>query len=229
MPTAAPIVLTEDALTAQARRLLAQANGSPRRVILGIAGIAGSGKSTLGERLMSVLNRADLGGPGAAVFIPMDGFHLPNATLIERGWKPRKGAAFTYDAEAYVGLLQKYTHMPRTGVYPVYCRKVHEPVQSEVQVTTATRVIVTEGQYLLLPETPWSALGDVLDECWWLDVPPSQARGWLMRRDTSVGRSPEEAETKYQRNDRLNTEHVLAGRREPDLIVRWPDRGENGG
>lgn len=218
-----PITLTDAAVETQARRLFTQAAASPRRLIIGIAGIAGSGKSTLAERLVELINAGDCGGPGAAAFIPMDGFHLSNAALLERGWKTRKGAAFTYDADQYLGLLEKYADPSAVGGYPVYCRKAHEPVLSEHGVTEVTRVIVTEGQYLLLPEAPWAKLGDVLDEGWWLDVSPLRTRRWLMKRDTSVGRTAEEAEAKYQQNDRLNTKHVLAAQRTPALVVRWPD------
>ena len=213
-------MLTDEAIEQAALSCLSAAVNE-KRFILGIAGIAGSGKSTLAERLVSIANAHRL---GSAAFIPMDGFHLPNATLEAHGWKPRKGAVFTYDAQAYVDLLQRYRDASATGDYPVYCRKVHEPVASSQQVTAQTRLIVTEGQYLLYPESPWSGLSEVLDECWWMDVAPDHARRWLMKRDTSVGRSVEEAEAKYQRNDRLNTEFVLATRHEPDRNVRWPEQ-----
>ncbi|MEM1027711.1 MAG: nucleoside/nucleotide kinase family protein [Planctomycetota bacterium] len=216
---AEPMVLTDDAIERAARACLSTATDPQQRWMLGIAGIAASGKSTLAERLVAAANAHQ---PGSAAFIPMDGFHLSNAQLIEQGWKQRKGAPFTYDAEAYVDVLRRFREAAAVGGYPVYCRKAHEPVSSAQPITHDVRLIVTEGQYLLSPEPPWSALGEVLDECWWLDVTPDQARKWLMKRDTAVGRSVEEAEAKYQRNDRLNIEFVLTGRREPDRIVRWP-------
>lgn len=222
MPEQCPTVLTDAVVQDLAQRLLADAQSMSKRLVLGIAGIAGSGKSTLGERLADLINDDPNGGPETAAFIPMDGFHLPNATLIERSWKKRKGASFTYDAPAYLALLRHYADPAQTGSYPVYCREVHEPVTSNQSITPATKIIITEGQYLLLPESPWDELAEVLDECWWLEVPPERTREWLMKRDTSVGRSREEAQVKYQKNDRLNTEHVLAAKRLPDRIVTWP-------
>mgnify|MGYP001795152829 CR=1 FL=1 len=219
MPPEPPLLLTDQAIEQAARDFLCAATDPQRRFVLGIAGIAASGKSTLAERIAAAANAHQ---PNSAAFIPMDGFHLLNAQLIEQGWKPRKGAPFTYDAEAYVDVLRRYREASAVGGYPVYCRKTHEPVPSAEHITPDARLIVTEGQYLLCPETPWSKLGEILDECWWLDVTPEQAREWLMKRDTAVGRSVEEAEAKYQRNDRLNTEFVLAARREPDRVVRWP-------
>ncbi|MEL7087560.1 MAG: hypothetical protein AAGL98_03825 [Planctomycetota bacterium] len=217
-----PTVLTDSVIEELARRLLADAETVDRRYVLGIAGIAGSGKSTLGKRLTRRINAEANRGDTTAAFVPMDGFHLRNAELIERGWKPRKGAAFTYDATAYVALLRRYKDLSNLGGYPVYCREAHEPVPSPHLITQDTRILVTEGQYLLGPETPWAELVEVFDACWWLDVTPEQARRWLTKRDTSGGRSLAEARAKYERNDRLNTEHVLARRREPDRVVTWP-------
>lgn len=174
----------------------------------------------MAQRFVDALNEA---APASAVMIPMDGFHLPNSDLEARGWKLRKGAHFTYNADAYVELLNHYRSRSAIGSYPIYCRKVHEPVTSPEAVTQSTQVIVTEGQYLLRPDKPWVALADVLDECWWLDVTIEKARRWLMKRDTSVGRSAEEAKAKYLRNDQLNTHYVLAERRNSDRIVSWPE------
>jgi len=220
MPSEPPITLTQDALDSIAQSWVSRSDETAERQILGIAGIAGSGKSTLAQQLVDRVNAQHA---GVAAFIPMDGFHLPNAQLEANGWKPRKGAAFTYDAHAYVALLRRYRVLSAEGGYPVYCRQVHEPIASTQRVTRQTRIIVTEGQYLLSPESPWSELGEVLDECWWLDVPPDVTRRWLMKRDTSVGRTPAEAQAKYENNDRLNTAFVLANRRVPDRVVTWPD------
>ena len=223
MSDSAPLVLTDDALEQEARRLLAAATASPGRFILGIAGIAGSGKSTLAQKVTALLNdpAPGSGGPDTAVFIPMDGFHLPNQVLIDRGWKSCKGAAHTYDARAYIDLLARYADPHQAGGFPVYCREVHEPIPGPGMVNDKTKIVVTEGQYLLLAEDPWNELADILTESWWLDVPAEKARAWLMKRDTSVGRTVAEAEAKYQNNDRLNTEHVLTERRKPDRVARW--------
>ncbi|MEM9418026.1 MAG: hypothetical protein AAGA25_03085 [Planctomycetota bacterium] len=219
MDAETPLTLTDNAIDETVRRWLDDSKQRNERFVIGVAGIAASGKSTLAERLAKQANQIE---PGVAAFIPMDGFHLRNDELIAKGWKPRKGAAFTYDAEAYIDLLRRYRALSQTGNYPLYCRDVHEPVLSDERVTVDTRIIVTEGQYLLCPVAPWSDLAEVLDACWWLDVSAETARQWLMKRDLSVGRTPEEAEAKYQRNDRLNTDMVLSARRTPDRVVRWP-------
>ncbi len=197
----------------------ATATDPARRVVAGIAGIAGSGKSTLAERLVAALNDA---APGSAVWIPMDGFHRPNTELDARGWRERKGAPWTYDAAAYQACLERFAHASATGTFPVYCRVAHDPVPGDVAVTSRTRVIVTEGQYVLYDHADWHGVADALTHRWFLDVDPVQTRAWLMQRDTSVGRTVAEAQAKYARNDALNTDLVLGARLACDRVLRWP-------
>ena len=71
-----------------------------RRRVLGLAGPPGSGKSTLAARLVERLD-------GAAVLVPMDGFHLAGAELARLGRADRKGAPDTFDAAGYAALLAR--------------------------------------------------------------------------------------------------------------------------
>lgn len=190
-----------------------------RRIVAGIAGIAGSGKSTLAERLVTQFNAA---APGSAVWMPMDGFHRPNTELDARGWRVRKGAPWTYDAKAFQACLERFANASLTGTFPIYCRVAHNPVPGDVPVTAATRVIVTEGQYVGYDHPDWHGVAGALTHRWFLDVDPVQTRAWLMKRDTGVGRTVAEAEAKYASNDALNTELVLGARLDCDQVLRWP-------
>ncbi len=196
------------------------AHAQGRRFILGVAGIAGSGKSTLAARLVDACNKRRA-SERPAVFVPMDGFHFTNDTLARQGWTPRKGAPFTYDANAYLALLERYRTLDHVGDYPVYDRRVHEPVPSKTPVTQHTRLIITEGQYLLLDQFPWSRLSGLLDQCWWLDTPTGTARRWVLQRHVQTGRTPQRAREKYAHNDGPNTRLVLQHRRTPDRVVQW--------
>lgn len=220
MSDAVRTILTDAAIDALIEALLHASIDDDRRGVVGIAGVAGSGKSTLAQRVVEGLCKRQA---GVAALIPMDGFHMTNAELDERGWRSRKGAPYTYDVQSYRDLLLRFRSRRACGPYPVYCRKAHEPIMSDQEVTADTRWVVSEGQYLLCDERPWSDLAGVLDQAWWLDVSKEYAQAGVMKRDLSVGRSVEEAREKYDRNDRLNVQYVLTHRRKADRVLCWPD------
>jgi len=200
-------------LTDRVRTLLTESR-TDRRLLIGIAGVAGSGKSTLAAQLAERID-------GTTV-IGLDGFHLPNAELRRRGLYDRKGAPETYDARAFIDLLWRYRDRGHTGPYPVYDRQhTHEPITAPRPIDQSVRVLIAEGQFLLLDEPPWDALATVFDQTWLLDTPLEVARRWIIARHTATGRTAEQAAAKYE-NDRRNSRRVLDHMREPDLRLFWP-------
>ena len=222
MKNKAAITLTGEATDRLARDLLDLAGSAAgHRTILGIAGIPGSGKSTLALGFAEAINNIE---PKAAALAPMDGFHLSNAVLKEKDLIDCKGAPSTFDIAGYIQLLSKCRDAANALRCPRYDRTFHEPVRDEhplYAVHQITRIVITEGNYLLLDEPPWSELADILTVTWWLDTPLETAREWLMRRHAAVGRSSEEAEQRYA-NDLANTHMVLRNSRRADRIVDWP-------
>jgi pantothenate kinase len=210
-----------------AERLLARAAArAGRRWVVGIAGIPGAGKSTLAGRLMEQLGTLDATVPIAAL-IPMDGFHFSNEKLNQLKLRDHKGSPQTFDAEAYIDFLSQAAAPGFAGLFPVYDRTAHDPVWRDVpeqRIDATTRIIITEGNYLLLNQQPWSRLAGVLDESWWLETPAAVARRWLLARHVRGGRSAQEAEAHVRRSDDANAALVLSGSRAADLRLRWSDK-----
>lgn len=218
------VVIADEAGVAElARQLVDRAQASPRgRYLLGIAGIGGSGKSTLAGKVAAAVERL---WPGACRLVGMDGFHLTSAQLERRGLRDRKGAPQTFDAGAFIGLLRKARDAGQCLDVPVYDRARHEPVMpgdDAHRIGARTRLVVVEGNYLLLDVPPWTQLGELLDETWFLDTPLEVARRWIIERHVRGGRPRQDAEQWYARVDCRNAELVLARRRSADLVVRLP-------
>jgi pantothenate kinase len=196
-----------------------------RRFILGIAGIGGSGKSTLAEKLQARIDSLTASVPRFACVLPLDGFHFTNDRLDDLGLRDRKGAPETFDAEKYIRLLHCLRSTPAAITrYPVYSRQLHEPVYRDDDTYAAlstTRLIITEGNYLLLDAPPWNALAEVLDECWLLHTAISRAKEWIIERHRRGGRSSEDALRHYERVDLKNAQLVSEKMRKPDRVLRW--------
>ncbi|GIF53612.1 phosphoribulokinase/uridine kinase family protein [Asanoa ferruginea] len=199
-----------DVLVARAAAL---ADLGPRR-LLGIVGAPGAGKSTLAARLVEAV------GPTAAL-VPMDGYHLAQAELDRLGRHERKGAIDTFDGPGYVSMLGRLAAGgPETIYAPAFHREIEEPVAGSIAVPPEVRLVVTEGNYLLVPEEPWSGVRLVLDEVWYLDLDEELRLRRLVARHMAYGRSQAEAKARSYGSDQVNAELIATTRNRADLIVR---------
>lgn len=197
---------TELSVDAAVERAVALAAG-PGRAVLGIAGAPGAGKSTLARRIVVAVDAAH--GPGTAVQVPMDGFHLANAALDALGRHDRKGAIDTFDAAGYVALVRRLVVADDDVVWaPDFDRRVDEPVAGSIAVPRSTRLVVSEGNYLLDTDAPWSALPDLFTETWACVVDDRVRVDRLVGRHVRHGRDHEVARTWALEVDGVNAARV---------------------
>jgi pantothenate kinase len=163
------------------------------RVVVGIAAPPGAGKTTLAASLAAALD--------SATVVPMDGFHLANAELARLGLADRKGAPETFDSAGYVALLRRL-RTPSELVYaPSFDHVMNEPIAGSIPVEPAVRVVVTEGNYLLL----WPSARALLDLTVYVDVAsPSERIAGLIERQVAKGLSPQAASDWVYRSDEAN-------------------------
>lgn len=196
--------------TARVEALLAR----ERRVILGITGPPGAGKTRLAESIASAFDDA--------VHIPMDGFHLADAELRRLGRLDRKGAVDTFDAFGYMALLERIRKRPSHTIYsPAFDREIEQPIAGSIPVPPETRLVVTEGNYLLDDDDPWPAVSARLDEVWFVDVPREERRRRLIARHVEFGKSPEQAEAWVCDVDERNADRIEKSRPRADLVVTF--------
>ncbi|WP_324651051.1 nucleoside/nucleotide kinase family protein [Georgenia sp. H159] len=193
-------------------RARALAAGGGRRV-LGITGAPGAGKSTLAHALVDALGEQ-------ARLVGMDGFHLAEAELHRLGRHDRKGAPDTFDALGYVALLRRIRAADERVVYaPVFDRAIEEPIGCAMPVPRAVPLVVTEGNYLLVPDGDWAGVRPLLDECWYVEPPEELRISRLIARHESFGRSPEVARERSLGSDQRNAEVIVATRSRADLVI----------
>jgi pantothenate kinase len=208
-----------EALVGRIERLLAAAN---RRVVIGIAGSPGAGKTTLAVQLVEALNagREASADQPFATHVPMDGFHLANATLDRLGLRDRKGALETFDGWGFLALVTRLRRETGHTVYaPSFDRTVDEPVAGAIAVEPGVRVVVVEGNYLLCDDGPWGRVRKQLDEAWFCEASAGERMSRLIARHVAGGRTPEAAEAYARDVDGANARIIEPTRARADLVI----------
>jgi pantothenate kinase len=195
-----------------------------RRALVGVAGPPASGKSRLARFLVTATE------PAVAAVVAQDGFHLPNDVLAETGRRDRKGAPDTFDAVAFIGLLDRLRHDPdRLVLAPVFRREIEEVVEDAVPIGPDVDMVVVEGNYLLLDADPWSGIAERLDLALYLDTPADVRRRRLLARQLQTYGSQEAAVQWVERVDEPNARIVEATQHRADAVVEQLDLPPEGG
>lgn len=172
---------------------------------IGIAGPPGSGKSTLAGALKTVLGTH-------LTIIPMDGFHYYRHELdampdpMEA--HARRGAPFTFNAAKFVD-AQLAAKKNGTGSFPGFDHGKGDPIEDEINLHPASKIVLVEGNYLLLDQSPWNTLPKrVFDETWYLEVPLEECKRRVYERHLQTGKTVSEARRRVDTNDSLNAQLI---------------------
>jgi pantothenate kinase len=192
----------------------------PQRTILGITGAPGAGKSILAQQLADLLV---MRGHRVAV-AAMDGFHLAGAELTRLGRTERKGAPDTFDVFGYAALLRRLREPGVATVYaPLFDRALEEPIGSAVPISPDIRLVITEGNYLLHADGPWSVISELLDACWYVEVDEPVRIERLIARHIRYGRTRKEAVARAQGSDLRNAQLVAPTKDRANRVVVVPE------
>ncbi|MGW9477218.1 nucleoside/nucleotide kinase family protein [Saccharomonospora azurea] len=183
------------------------------RTLLGIAGAPASGKTTLAWRLADALG-------AHAVVVGMDGFHLAQVELNRLGRTDRKGAPDTFDAHGYVHLVRRLAAGDEPVYAPEFRREIEEPIAGAVPVLPHVRLVITEGNYLLLDTEPWNELRSLLDEAWFLEPDEDDRIARLVTRHRKFGRSLVEAQQRARGSDQRNADLIAPTATRADLVIK---------
>lgn len=187
-----------------------------RRIAIGLAGGPGAGKSTLAAELVTMLNAVH---PGQAALVPMDGFHIKHETLEAMGETDRKGAPHTFEGAAFVSFLHHLKHATEAVSGPGYSRKIEDTVENAFTVLPEVKILIVEGNYLLLTEGPWAGVKALLDYAVFVEVPRETVRARLLQRHGEEGLFTEERNRAHiERNDLPNYDLVDGSKERADVI-----------
>jgi pantothenate kinase len=194
-------------------RYLFQANN--KRIIIGIVGKPGAGKSTFAAELIK--NLTDLN----PTLVPMDGYHLSNKQLKKLNLEDKKGAPNTFDVLGFTNLLQRINTEISTDVYfPVFHREIEESYSADAVVTKDTKIVITEGNYLLVNEGGWERVAGELVETWYLKVDEDLRLERLIKRHKEFGKDQKSAESWAKGSDEINAKIVESTASRANVIVQ---------
>lgn len=204
------------------------------RVIVGIVGAPGSGKSTLVEALLRELQSRprpsaagvsgddEVDGESWVVQVPMDGFHLADASLDRLGMLEFKGAPETFDGHGYAALLGRIADPAQRDVTiyaPTFERDIEQPIAGAIAVAPSASLVITEGNYLLLPDDPWPRARQHLAQVWHCATDDARRKEQLIARHIEHGKTPDEAREWALGPDQANAVRVIEASEGADVVI----------
>ncbi|MBZ9789948.1 nucleoside triphosphate hydrolase [Rhizobium sp. 3T7] len=189
--------------------------GDVKRFLIAIAGPPGAGKSTMADNLADALKAR---GETAEV-LPMDGFHMDNAILIERGLLARKGIPETFDVRGFLDIIRAVRPADQEVLIPVFDRTREIAIASARVVSQEHRFIIVEGNYLLFSQGKWAELEGIFDYSVMLAPPIEVLEERLWARWRGYRLTEEEASAKVYGNDLPNGRLILGNRRRADVTL----------
>lgn len=207
----------QQALSRLVPHILAMESTAHRRIAVGLAGGPGTGKSTLAAELVTMLNATH---PSSAALVPMDGFHMKHAKLEGLGQADYKGAPHTFEGAEFVSFLHRLKGATEAVSGPGYSRKIEDTIENAFTIQPEVKVLVVEGNYLLLTEGPWAGVRALLDYAVFVDVLRDLVKQRLLKRHAEEGLFTEERNRAHiERNDLPNYDLVSLSRDRADVII----------
>jgi pantothenate kinase len=117
----------------------------------------------------------------------MDGFHMRQEKLLARGTAHEKGMPHTFEGAAFAAFLARLKAAREPVAGPAYSRQIEDIVENAFTIPAEAKILITEGNYLLLPEAPWTAVRPLLDLAIFVHIDRETVRRRLLRRHAEAG------------------------------------------
>ncbi len=207
--------MTETDLDQLATLLIQKA--STRRIIVALAGPPGGGKTTTMLALVDLLNDRQ---EGLCAGLPLDGYHYDDLFLNRMGWRARKGAPHTFDVGGFAHMLKRLKDNEEAQIaVPVFDRSIEIARAGAAIIKQPARIIITEGNYLLLDEQPWTGLQELFDVTVMVTAADAVIRQRLYQRWVKFDYAEDEIRKKMNDNDLPNVAKVFENSRKADYVI----------
>jgi putative kinase len=194
-----------------------------RRIFVYIAAPPGCGKSTLSVFLEKLSQ--DKEGITEIQAISLDGFHYSQNYLsshysIIHGnpvlMSDTKGSPETYDVQKLITTLR--LSQDQDLLWPTYNRTKHDIEDNNILINK--KIVLVEGNYLLLNEDPWNQISDFCDYSIFIYADIETLKTRLISRKIRGGLSENEALSFFNNTDGPNVERVLKNHSQANTTLR---------
>jgi len=191
------------------------------RVVIGIAGPTGAGKSVVAVLLKEMAKQAGL--PFVLESITIDAYHYPNTFLNSHfsGGEPLKkvkGRFDTYDVKELARDIKAFT-LGETVSFPTYSRKTHDPVKNGIVASAKETLLIVEGLWVLYDKAGWERVGSLLDYAIFIDSDKERTREPVLKRHIAGGRTLEDAAKHYELVDGRNYDLILTTKPRANKVI----------
>ncbi len=183
---------------------------SGKRRVVAIAGPPASGKSWLAAQVSKRLKHA--------VTVPMDGYHLDNRVLEDRGLLARKGAPETFDLGGFASLVKRLKQEEEI-FFPLFDRARDLAIAGAGLVGRDCKSVIVEGNYLLYDRPGWRSLDRFWDLRVFLRPSETVLRERLIDRWLRHGLDRPAAIARAQDNDLPNARAVSSNLTRLDVEI----------
>ena len=174
------------------------------RYFIALSGPPASGKSTISENLAK-----DLSAKGySSSILQMDGFHYDDLILKEKKLLSKKGAPETFDVMGLINFVSRL-HKEDEVVIPIFDRSLELSRSSAVIISKNTKVIIVEGNYVLLNSYPWCELHKFFNTTVMINCEKKILEKRLIERWENFNLPKKEIDEKVYKNDLPNGVNVL--------------------
>lgn len=178
-------------------------NDLKNRYFIALSGPPASGKSTISEKLVKDLT---LKGHDSSI-LQMDGFHYDDQILKQKNLLLKKGAPETFDVMGFLNFLFRLQNENEVAI-PIFDRSLELSRSSAVIISKETRVVIVEGNYILLKTHPWRELHKFFNSTIMINTKHEILEKRLIERWRSFNIPEEEIKQKVFENDLPNGVNV---------------------
>ena len=178
-------------------------NDLKNRYFIALSGPPASGKSTISEKLVKDLA---LKGHNSSI-LQMDGFHYDDQILKQKSLLLKKGAPETFDVMGFLNFLFRLQNENEVAI-PIFDRSLELSRSSAVIISKETRVVIVEGNYILLKTHPWRELHKFFNSTIMINTKHEILEKRLIERWRSFNIAEEEIKQKVFENDLPNGVNV---------------------